>query len=128
MTTIPAFRLPRLPTGVVRWGRPLLFAAMAVATIVALAVYVFPTRSWLDQRSAIAQTEAELDALRAERAGLEARIAELDADDHIELIARAEYGLVKPGEEAYAVLPAPEPPIELPPLWPVGQVLDGSPG
>ena len=106
-----------------RWVRPLLLATAAVATIAALAVYVFPTRTWLDQRAALAETSVELRELEAERAALEQRVAELDSDDQIEEIARSQYGLVRPGEEAYAVLPAPEKPIELPALWPFGDLL-----
>jgi len=114
----------QLPPGLVRWGRPLLVATAAVATIAALAIWVFPTRTWLDQRAALAQTEAELRELRAQRAALEQRVEELDADEHIERIARSQYGLVMPGEEAYAVLPAPEKPVELPEIWPFGAPLD----
>lgn len=116
-------RPPRLPPGLARWLRPLLLAAAAVATIAALAVYVFPTRTWLDQRAALAETSLELGELEAERSALEQRVAELDSDDQIEEIARSQYGLVRPGEEAYAVLPAPEKPIELPALWPFGELL-----
>ena len=118
------FRRPHLPPGVGRWVRPLLLAAAAVATIAALAVYVFPTRTWLDQRAALAETSAELRELEAERSALEQRVAELDSDDQIEEIARSQYGLVLPGEEAYAVLPAPEQPVELPALWPFGDLLE----
>jgi len=110
----------RLPPGVVRWSRPLLLATAAVATIAALAMWVFPTRTWLDQRSALAETSAELRELEAQRAALEQRVEELDADEHIEEIARSQYGLVLPGEEAYAVLPPPEQPVELPAIWPFG--------
>lgn len=117
-------RRPHVPAGIGRWVRPLLLATAAVATIAALAVYVFPTRTWLDQRAALAETSAELAELRAERSALEQRVAELDSDDQIEEIARSQYGLVRPGEEAYAVLPAPETPVELPALWPFGDLLE----
>lgn len=120
-------RRPHLPPGSSRWVRPLLLAAAAVATIAALAVYVFPTRTWLDQRAALAETELELRELQAERSALEQRVVELDTDDQIERIARYEYGLVRPGEEAYAVLPAPEKPVELPVLWPFGELLGPTP-
>ena len=116
-------RRPHVPPGISRWVRPLLLAAAAVLTIAALAVYVFPTRTGLDQRAALAETSLELRELEAERAALEQRVAELDSDDQIEEIARSQYGLVRPGEEAYAVLPAPEKPVELPALWPFGELL-----
>ena len=117
-------RRPHLPSGIGRWVRPLLLATAAVATIAALAVYVFPTRTWLDQRAALAETSVELAELEAERAALEQRVTELDSDDQIEQIARSQYGLVRPGEEAYAVLAAPEKPVELPALWPFGDLLE----
>ena len=41
-------------------------------------------------------------------------------------IAREEYNLVRPGEEAYSVLPAPLPALELPQVWPFGP-LSGPP-
>lgn len=110
------------PPGVTRWIRPLLVAAVAIATMAMLALYVFPTRTWIDQRAAIDETESSLDALDAEREALAARVAELDTSSEIELIARTQYGLVLPGEEAYAVLPAPEHPVELPSVWPFGAI------
>lgn len=122
------FRRPHLPSGIGRWVRPLLLATAAVVTIAALAVYVFPTRTWLDQRAALAETSLELRELEAERSALEQRVAELDSDDQIEEIARSQYGLVRPGEEAYAVLPAPEKPVELPALWPFGDLLEPTTG
>ena len=106
-----------------RWARPLLIAAFAVVTIVVLAMYVFPTRRWLDQRQALADSRAELTEITAEREALEARLDQLDDPDEIELIARSQYGLVLPGEEAYAVLPSPEPPVALPEVWPFGELL-----
>ena len=117
----------QLPPGLVRWGRPLLLATAVVATIAALAVWVFPTRTWLDQRAALAEAQTELHELGAQRAALEQRVRELDSDEQIEEIARSQYGLVMPGEEAYAVLPAPEKPIELPEIWPFGPPLPEPP-
>lgn len=111
-----------LPTGLSRWVRPLLWTALAVVVLAVLAAYVFPTRTWIDQRRSLDETAAALDELRAERGALEARLGELDSDDEIEELARSQFGLVLPGEEAYAVLPAPEPPVDLPTMWPYGNV------
>lgn len=127
MTARAVVRRLSLPPGFARWLKPLLLAACAVATIALLAAYVFPTRTWIDQRAAIAETRSSLDALDAEREALEARVTELDTDSEIELIARSQYGLVLPGEEAYAVLPAPEQAIALPTVWPFGTVTDPTP-
>lgn len=122
MSVLAVARRFSVPPSVGRWLRPLLLAAAAVATIVVLAVQVFPTRTWIDQREALARTEAELAELEAERESLEQRIAELDTDAEIEAIARSQYGLVKPGEEAYAIHPAPERAVELPNVWPFGDL------
>lgn len=116
-----------LPPGLARWVKPLVVAAAAVLTIVVLAAYVFPTRTWLAQREALAETRASLEDLAAERESLDARVAELDTDAEIEAIARSQYGLVRPGEEAYAVLPAPERPVELPRAWPFGELTAPTP-
>lgn len=115
-----------IPTGVSRWVRPLLIAAFAVATIALLALYVFPTRTWLDQRASLRDTRVQLDELQAEKDDLEARVKELDTDEEIELIARSQFGRVMPGEEPYSVLPAPVEPVTLPEIWPFGQIL-GAP-
>lgn len=93
-----------------------LVAALVLAGVLLLAV--FPTRTWLDQRSAISASRAELAELDAELAELDARVAALDSPEEIELIARERYGLVRPGEEAYSLLPRPAEPIEIPPGWP----------
>jgi cell division protein FtsB len=90
----------------------------AVVVIGALFLTMFPTRTWLDQRSSISASRAELAELEAEQAALEERVAALDSPEEVELIAREDYGMVRPGEEAYSILPVPAPPIEIPPGWP----------
>lgn len=111
-----------LPTGLVRWLRPLSWTVLVVVVLAFLAAYVFPTRTWIDQRRHLESAEATLAELRAEREVLQARLDALDSDAEIEELARSQFGLVLPGEEAYAVLPAAEPPIDLPTLWPFGDV------
>jgi cell division protein FtsB len=77
---------------------------------------VFPTRTWLAQRSATEGAEEQLAVLREQNAALEERVRLLHSDTEIERLAREQYNLVRPGEEAYAVLPprvdpdAPAPP------------------
>jgi cell division protein FtsB len=84
----------------------------------ALFLFVFPTRTYLAQRESLAGAEERLDVLERENELLEQRIAVLGQDAEIERIAREQYNLVRPGEEAYAVLPPPEPPVDLPDGWP----------
>jgi hypothetical protein len=62
--------------------------------------------------------------LRAQNEAFEERIERLESDDEIERLAREQYNLAYPGEEAYAVLPAPLPPLDHPARWPFGPMLD----
>jgi cell division protein FtsB len=70
-----------------------------------LAVAVFPTRQWLSQRKDMATAEHRVAVLDQTNAALKKRVDELDSDAAIERIAREQHNLVKPGEDAYAVLP-----------------------
>lgn len=70
---------------------------------------VFPTRTWLAQRSALSATDRRLDVLSAQNRELAERVRLLNTDEEIERLAREQYSLVRPGEEAFAILPAPAP-------------------
>ncbi len=74
-----------------------------------LAFAVFPTSTYLDQRADTAEAEERLAVLRDQNDAYEARIERLQTVEEIERLAREQYNLVFPGEEAYAVLPAPLP-------------------
>ena len=107
-----------------RLGRTLGVAGGGAAVLGALAVGLFPTQTFLDQRSATAEAQQRLAVLRAQNEAFEARLERLGTEDEIERLAREQYNLVYPGEEAYAVLPAPLPPLDLPEVWPFGPLLD----
>lgn len=92
---------------------------VALVLFGALVVFVFPTGTWLDQRAEAAELDAQLDVLTAERHQLREEIARMRTPEEIERIARRDFNLVYPGEEAYAVLPAPPAPLDIPPSWPL---------
>ena len=94
---------------------PLVGSAALVSVLV---VGVFPTRTYLSQRTAIDQRQSQLESLTTEVEELEDRMDELSTDEAIERLAREEYSLVYPGEEAYAILTPPLPPPDLPDGWP----------
>lgn len=71
---------------------------------------VFPTRTFLAQRASLAAAIEQLEVLEEQSRLLEERARLLEDDAEIERLAREEYHLVRPGEEAFAVLPAPGPP------------------
>lgn len=88
-----------------------------VATLVGIGVLfvaVFPTRTWLAQQRELEATERRLAVLTDENAELAALVQRLNTDAEIERLAREQYNLVRPGEEAYAILPSPRPPRPAP--------------
>ncbi len=111
------------PTGLRRAGRLLGLAGGGAALFGVLAVTMFPTSTYLDQRADTAEAEQRLAVLRAQNAAYEVRIERLQTATEIERLAREQYNLVFPGEEAYAVLPAPLPDLDLPAVWPFGDLL-----
>ncbi len=98
-------------------GRPMrgragpIFAALALTGVLFLAV--FPTKAWLDQRHTRRALAAQLAALNDGNRRLQDRVDQLGTDDEIERLAR-QYNLVKPGEEAYFILPQPPAPAPEP--------------
>jgi cell division protein FtsB len=103
-----------------RLGRTLGLVGGGAGLLVVLAVGVLPTRSFLAQRNDLSETQHRLAVLREQNEQLEDQLQRLSTPEEVERIAREEYNLVRPGEEAYSVLPAPLPALELPDLWPFG--------
>jgi len=118
------------PSGLRRAGRMLGLIGGGATLVGVLAVAVFPTSTYLDQRAATDEAEQRLEVLRDQNASYEEQIERLQTPEEIERLAREQYNLVRPGEEAYAVLPAPLPPMDLPDVWPFGPLMpeegDGS--
>ena len=114
------------PSRLRRFGRALGMAGGGVVVLGALGIGLFPTQTFLDQRAATAEAQERLAVLRAQNEAFEERLERLGSNDEIERLAREQYNLVYPGEEAYAVLPAPLPPLSLPDIWPFGPLLDSS--
>ena len=103
-----------------RFGRLLGYGVGGAALCAVLAFAVFPTSTYLDQRADTTEAEERLAVLRAQNEAYEERIERLKEQEEIERLAREQYNLVFPGEEAYAVLPAPLPELTLPSVWPFG--------
>ncbi len=96
---------------------------LLAATVAAVLFFaVLPMRAVLEQRSATGEREAELRQLVATNLELERTIASLSTAAEIERIARRDFSFVYPGEEAYAVLPAPPRPVTLPSAWPFSEL------
>ena len=82
----------------------------SLVVVAVLFVAVFPARTYLDQRRAREQVAAQSRSLDARNRVLKKRVQTLHTDAEVERLAREQYDLVRPGEEAYAILPSPTPP------------------
>ncbi len=83
---------------------------MAVLVLVgAMYLFAYPARTYLAQKQAIAVQERTIAVLKAEDSKLAGESSALQSPATIARIARQEYGLVKPGQQAFMVLPSPAP-------------------
>ena len=90
-------------------------------TVVVVAVFgfgVIPTRTYLDRRQQVTAAEQRLEAVREANDEDKRRIERLGTDAEIERLAREHYGLVHRGEEPYKIVPPPQPPVDIPDVWP----------
>jgi cell division protein FtsB len=99
-----------------------LFGVLVTLVVVGGFVFAFalPGRTYLAQRRAVDRAEQRVEVLERETAKLDGRAAELQTPAEIERIAREQYGLAKPGEQAFAILPPEDPAAEAPPPEPSG--------
>lgn len=90
-----------------------------VALVVAGILFTFgtPARTWYGQRQQIAAARESNSVLDEQSRQLQGRADQLGTDAEVERIAREQYSLVKPGEEAFGILPSPAaaPPAPPPP-------------
>ena len=99
----------------VRWS-----LALLVGLAMAMFLLGFPLRTYMEQRSALGQARATAARLAVDNTTLKAEAAQLQTPAEIERLARQRYGLVRPGQEEYAILPAPgyllpgAPPVTIP--------------
>jgi cell division protein FtsB len=83
---------------------------VTLAFVAVLFAAVFPTRTYLAQRSSTNRAVEQLRVLGHQNDVLAERATQLHSDAEIEHLARERYNLVRPGEQAYAVLPPPAAP------------------
>jgi len=83
---------------------------MAVMVLVgAMYLFAYPARTYLAQKQAIAVQERTIAVLKGEDSKLAGESSALQNAGTIAHIARLRYGLVKPGQQAFMVLPSPGP-------------------
>ena len=71
-----------------------------------LFAFVYPTRTFLDQRNDTNDARSRLALLERANEKLAAEAKRLQDPAEVEKLARG-YGLVKPGEQAFVIVPAP---------------------
>jgi cell division protein FtsB len=93
---------------------PARIAFLTVFSVAFLFVFVFPTRSYLSQRTQVNRARRDLAILRAQNHTLASEAAKLHTTAEIERIARERYNMAAPGEELFTVVPV-KPPPTVPP-------------
>jgi len=89
---------------------------MAVLVLVgAMYLFAYPARTYLAQKQAIAVQERTIAVLKAEDSKLAGESSALQNGATIARIARQKYGLVKPGQQAFMVVPSPDQPAPVVP-------------
>jgi cell division protein FtsB len=95
------------PTGESHWSRAAILR-LAIATLVliaALFLFVFPTSAVLHQHSQLSDAEQRLSVLKEQNARLASESKRVLSDAEIERLARDRFNMVRPGEQAWAVVP-----------------------
>jgi cell division protein FtsB len=92
-----------IPVDVVARSRFMLIGAVIVSGVILVAW--FPGRSLIHQRSTLAGATAQLSQLHQQDAALTQEEKKLSDSSEIARIAREQYQLVSPGQQAFEVLP-----------------------
>ena len=93
---------PRPPLGLTPRGAVLLLVMFALA-----ATAVYPLRQYVSQQDRIERLEAKQQALAAENARLEAERKRLQDPAYVQQLAKRDYHVLAPGEEAWVVTGTP---------------------
>ncbi|MGZ4736335.1 MAG: septum formation initiator family protein [Acidimicrobiia bacterium] len=95
----------------VPWTRAavLRLAVASLALIGALFLFVFPTSAVMHQRGQLHDAEQRLSVLKEQTQRLSQQSKRLLSDAEVERIARDRFNMVRPGEQAWAVVPGAAP-------------------
>lgn len=86
-------------------SRALVLVVAGLVAVGILFLLVYPLRAMVDQQGRLSDAEARLELLRDQNAKLDRRAERLTSDAEVERIARDRYNMVRPGEQAWAVVP-----------------------
>lgn len=99
---------PRRP----RWALRTRVAVSSLALIAMMFVFVFPTRSYFAQKRQVGHAQRAVAVLQAQNEQLAREAKQLQTPAEIERLAREQFNMVLPGEQAYNVVSAPANPAD----------------
>ena len=106
--TRPAPGARRVPSERVRRRRAVVKLSLVALVLVGfLFVFVYPTRTFLQQRNQTNAAEQHLQILKQQTQNLKDETKKLSGNAEIERLARERFGLVRPGETSYVIVPTP---------------------
>ena len=80
---------------------------LGLAFVAVLFAFVYPTQTYLHQRKELNAAERRLQVLEQNTKSLQRDSDRLQSDPEVERRAREDYGLVRPGETPYVLVPTP---------------------
>jgi cell division protein FtsL len=86
------------------WERPTRIAVGSLALIAIMFLFVFPTRSYLAQQRQVGAARNAVQELKTQNAQLERQKERLQEPSEIERLAREQFNMVLPNEQAYNVI------------------------
>jgi cell division protein FtsB len=80
---------------------------VGLAFVAVLFAFVYPTQTYLHQRKELNAAQRRLEVLEQNTKALQHDNDRLESDAEVERRAREDYGLVRPGETPYVLVPTP---------------------
>jgi cell division protein FtsB len=93
-----------VPPRRVAWERPTRIAVASLALIAILFLFVFPTRSYLAQQRQVGAAQNAVQELKIQNTNLAREAKRLRTRSEIERMARVQFNMVFPGEQAYNIV------------------------
>ena len=100
-------RAPSPPVRRMVWGPRTRVAVASLALVAMMFLFVFPTRSYLAQKRQIGKAAHAVKVLEAQNEVLARQAHRLKTKSEIERLAREQFNMVLPGEQAYNVVETP---------------------
>jgi cell division protein FtsB len=89
------------------WGPRTRVGVASLALVAMMFLFVFPTRSYLAQKRQVSRAAHAVEVLQAQNEVLARQATRLKTRSEIERLAREQFNMVRPGEQAYNVIGAP---------------------